>query len=180
MRAAAITPEYLEQVKALLIERFSTPAFMDGLIKYLSLVQSGRGKHFVGSLAQMWKSLFKVKAVGEALLLVVRPFLAKVVGCKDAHARLTSDAYLGQQCMAAEVVAGLVRGIKYWAPDKQLQAQKLVREVLDFVVSIPEMESAGVWASGLRFAIFDRHPSRISWVMTPGSLRPANVLLVCC
>jgi hypothetical protein len=88
-----------------------------------------------------------------------------VVAEKDAHARLTSDAYLGQQCMAAEVVGGLVRGIKYWAAHSQLQAQQLVREVLDFVVSIPEMESAGVWASGLRFAIFDRHPSRISWVM---------------
>jgi hypothetical protein len=59
--------------------------------------------------------------------------------------------------MAAEIVGGLVRGIKYWDLDCQRQAQAQVRAILDFVVSIPEMESAGIWASGLRFAIFDRH-----------------------
>ena len=67
LRAAAITPEYLALVKALLLERFSTPVFMEGIIKYLALVQSGRAKHFAGSLAQMWKSLFK--ALGLPLLM---------------------------------------------------------------------------------------------------------------
>ena len=117
----------------------------------------------MGSLAQMWKALFK--ALGLPMLRAVTPFLNKIVSEKDAHAKLSTDVYLGQQCMAAEILGGLVRGIKYWPPDGQDEAKKQVCLVLDFVVGIPEMESAGVWASMLRFGIFDRHPTRISWLM---------------
>ncbi len=34
------------------------------------------------------------------------------------------------------------------------------------VLSTPETESVNVWSSSLRFAIFDRHPTRIKWLLT--------------
>jgi hypothetical protein len=182
-RAAAVTDEYREEVLKLVRQRFSDEGFMESLTKLLSLVQSARAKHFVGSLAQMWKALFK--ALGLPILDAVKPFLDKVVSEKDGHAKLSTDVYLGQQCMAAEIVAGLVRGMKYWPPDAQLLAKHQVRAMIDFTVSIPEMESAGVWASALRFAIFDRHPTRISWLMVelfdafPPFHKDANSTLVC-
>jgi hypothetical protein len=182
-RAAAVTDEYREQVLKLVRQRFSDEGFIESLTKLLSLVQSARAKHFVGSLAQMWKALFK--ALGLPILDALKPFLSKVLSEKDGHAKLSTDVYLGQQCMAAEIVAGLVRGIKYWSSDAQLLAKHQVRAMIDFTVSIPEMESAGVWASALRFAIFDRHPTRISWLMVelfdafPPFHKDANSTLVC-
>jgi hypothetical protein len=102
VRAAAVTDEYRAQVRRLLEARFADAGFVESLTRVLSLVQSARAKHFVGSLAQMWKALFK--GVGLPVLTAMSPFLAKIVAEKDAYAKLNTDVYLGQQCMAAEVV----------------------------------------------------------------------------
>ena len=182
-RAAARTQEYRDEVLGVLAARFGDESFVAALTAVLSVVQSARAKCFVGSLAQMWKSLFK--ALGMPVLAAMRPFLDKIVSDKDGYSRLSTDVYIGQQCMASEVLGGLVRGIKYWPLPDQLEAQAQVRGVLDFAVSIPEMESAGIWASALRFSIFDRHATRVSWLMSflfddfPPYHKDMNSTLVC-
>jgi len=75
-----------------------------------------------------------------------------------------ADVYIGQQCFAAELVAGLVRGSKYWNEEDKAKMRTNVSKILRHMLSVPELETVGVWATCLRFCLFDRHPRHTSWL----------------
>ena len=158
------TAEYEAEVLSLLGARLKDGAWLSKLVTYMSVVQSGRPKDFVGSQAQMFKALFKM--LGVEALAAFEPFLKGLSEDASAHARLSSDVFMGQQCLASELVGGLVRGMKYWEPENKERGQKIVLLVLSRVLNAPEMESVGVWSAALRFAIFDRHPASVKWLLT--------------
>lgn len=127
-------------------------------------IQLGRAKGFVGSHAQMFKGLFKF--IGVRILHVVEPFLEYIQLESQGPGRVSSDIYMGQQCLAAEIVGGLVRGMKYWGEVDEKRGIAVVKGVLEHVMKLPETESVGLWASCMRFCSYDRHPIRIRWLIS--------------
>uniref|UniRef100_A0A7S0F2D7 Proteasome activator complex subunit 4 C-terminal domain-containing protein n=1 Tax=Hanusia phi TaxID=3032 RepID=A0A7S0F2D7_9CRYP len=164
VRQKVITEHYKLEVVEMLRNRFKTSLYVENIIKCLSVIQAARAKSFVGSFAQMWKGLFKV--VGLDVLHAMEPFLDGVIGDPQAYTKLSTDVYLGQQCLAAEIVGGLIRGCKYWSATAKEIAQDKICKMLEVVLNLPEMESASTWSSCLRFSVFDRHPRRVGWLIS--------------
>ena len=123
VRTHACSPEYVQLVLDLITRHFEDPSYLDRLISALSIIQLGRAKSFVGSHAQMFKGLFK--ALGPRILRCLRPFLDSVNQDPQAHTKMSSDVFMGKQCLAAEVLGGLVRGAKYWSDDDRAQVRPL-------------------------------------------------------
>mmetsp|Transcript_88473 Transcript_88473/g.235374 ORF Transcript_88473/g.235374 Transcript_88473/m.235374 type:complete len:2151 (+) Transcript_88473:23-6475(+) len=164
VRQRAYSPEHDAEAKQILRSHIADSSYREKLASALSIIQLGRAKSFVGSHAQLFKGLFK--ALGPELLIYLRPLMEAAVADPQAHSKLSSDIFMGQQCFAAEVMAGLVRGFKYWNERARNEAQDIVAGVLGKVLLAPETESVGVWSSALRFCCFDRHPRRLKFLLT--------------
>jgi hypothetical protein len=67
----------------------------------LSVTQTGRPKGFMGTHAQLFKGVFK--SVGPRALAALAPWVDAAVADADAHSKLPTDVYVGQQCLLAEV-----------------------------------------------------------------------------
>ncbi len=161
-RKRAVTPEYRAAVREVVQRYFSDAQYLEKLTNVMSVIQLGRGKLMNGAHAQMWKGL--LKAFGPGIIAPLQPKLDAMLADPQAHSRESSDVYVGQQCFAAELVAGMVRGSKYWNADDQAAMRGKVGDVLKQMLSVAEMETVGVWAACLRFCLFDRHPRHTRWL----------------
>eukprot|EP00727_Mastigamoeba_balamuthi_P010640 m51a1_g6199 hypothetical protein (1944) ;mRNA; r:106776-114561 len=81
------------------------------------------------------------------------------------HAALADEA--ASQCVAAEFVAGVVRGSKHWAHAQQAELAEAVGPALRDALSSCTPDSLNDWAFALRFALYDRDPRRLHWVTDP-------------
>jgi hypothetical protein len=171
--------EYKHAVRTLVERYFSDTQYLEKLIKVMSVVQLGRSKHMNGSHAQMFKGL--LKAFGPSIVAPLQMQLDAWLENPQAKAqsRESSDVYIGQQCFAAELVAGLVRGSKYWHADDHAAMRAIVAKVLRHVLSNAEMETVSIWATCLRFCLFDRHPRHTRWLteLIMDNAIPANAEL---
>jgi hypothetical protein len=161
-RKRTADPEYKAAVRKVVMGYFTDAQYLDKFINVMSVVQLGRSKHMNGSHAQLFKGL--LKAFGPTVVASLEPRLDTMLADPQAHSRLSSDVYIGQQCFVAELVAGLVRGSKYWIEEDKATMRTNVSKILRHMLSVPEMETVGVWAMCLRFCIFDRHPRHTSWL----------------
>lgn len=75
---------------------------------------------------------------------------------------MSSDVYMGQQCLAAEMIGGIVRGMVRWEPDEREEGRKLVLDSVAHVMKQTETESVAIWASCMRFCIYNRHPRKVT------------------
>ena len=163
-RKRVVTPEYSAAVREVMMRYMDDEAYVGKLTAVMSVLQLGRAKMMNGSHAQMWKGM--VKAYGPGIVARLTPtMLSWCEGDAATKARESSDVYLGQQCFAAELVAGLVRGSKYWSAEDQASMRSTVSTVLTHMLSVAEMESVGIWAACLRFCLYDRHPRHSSWLI---------------
>jgi hypothetical protein len=78
----------------------------------------------------------------------------------QTQSRISSDMYVGQQCLCAEIFGGLVRGVKYWDQKDRDQALQRAAVILHHVIRQPETESVGIWSSCMKFCAYNRHPYR--------------------
>ena len=121
----------------------------------------------MGYHAQMFKGIAKFLG---ACALFSTPLFAHLdsflADAAPTAARTSSDVYLGGHCLAAEMVAGLVRGVKYWGDADRARAQEKLRGVIQRVMATPETESIGIWTAALKFSVHERHPQRVAWLTT--------------
>uniref|UniRef100_A0A7S4KNJ3 Proteasome activator complex subunit 4 C-terminal domain-containing protein n=1 Tax=Guillardia theta TaxID=55529 RepID=A0A7S4KNJ3_GUITH len=163
VRKKVVTKEYSEQVRACIMQYFCNDEYIEKLCSFMSVVQLGRGKSFIGSHAQMFKGL--LKAFGLQVITKLRTFLEALLADAQAYSHESSDVYIGKQCLASELLGGLVRGMKYWPEQDQEEAKGMAFQLISYVLATPELESVGIWAACLRFCLYDRHPRRTSWLV---------------
>ncbi len=72
-RSQFFPPEYQDLVASALLTRLEDKTYMEKVVKYLSIIQSGRPRECAGQNAQMFKGLFKF--LGPRALDAFMPFL---------------------------------------------------------------------------------------------------------
>ena len=163
--AQAFSVEYIEEVKRCVLEHLRQEDFLEGFISALSIIQLGRARSFVGSHAQMFKGM--CKTIGPAVIECFAPFLASLKDDDKQQGKVSSDVFMGMQCLAAEMVGGIVRASVRWEREEDIAAARgVVLDALGHMMKQAETESVSIWASCLRFCVYHRHPSKIGWLLT--------------
>lgn len=67
--------------------------------------------------------------------------------------------------LAAEVVAGAVRGSKHWHPDTVTRMTQQVVPIVRLALAHTPPDAAADWAAALRYMLPDRDPRRVSWLL---------------
>lgn len=119
--------------------------------------QPGHGvefKDFELGHAQLFKAL--TAHYGSAALLPV--FLPAVL-------KLAADTKRDSQAVAAEAMAGLVRGAGRWPLSEQAALWGQLREPLRATLRACPVQSIGDWQACLRYMSFNRDPRRIAWLV---------------
>jgi hypothetical protein len=92
------------------------------------------------------------------------PFLKTAV-FEERGSNLPSDIFISRQCLAAEIIAGSIRGSKYFsAADLSTLLQHVV-PLMRHVINDSCLDEENIWSDALRFFSYDRHMQRLSWIV---------------
>lgn len=140
-----------EELNAAVKGAFFDRAFVEQFVDCLSNEhRQGHSLSFDEDKAQVFKGLFK--NYGLPLVSVFKDVVAK-------RQQETSERV--SQCVAAEILGGMIRGCKHWPYDDIVQLRDYLTATLRQAVSMVNTDDIDVWSTLLRFGVYDRDLRRL-------------------
>jgi hypothetical protein len=154
-----VCAEQMECCAAAALKFMCCPQSISELISCMS---SSKVAAFNAMHGQFFKSL--VLASGLSAFQALLPFLQTAV-FEERGSNLPSDIFISRQCLAAEIIAGSVRGSKYFSAADLCTLLKHIVPLMRQVINDSCLDEENIWSDALRFLSFDRHMQRLSWIV---------------
>ena len=155
----SLREKQMQGCAAAVLEFLSSPQSISALVSSMS---SSKVVEFNAMHGQFFKSL--VLASGLSAFQAFVPFLKTAV-FEERGSNLPSDISISRQCLAAEIIAGSIRGSKYFsAADLSTLLQHVV-PLMRHVINDSCLDEENIWSDALRFFSYDRHMQRLSWIV---------------
>jgi len=148
--------DHMEQREALKEEynKIMTDDFLKKLFENMVL----REDTFNEANSQMFKGMFQI--FGIQFLEKVKPHFEDLL--RTAGTGKQEEPYY--MSLSAELVSGLIRGMKHWTFDDHEKTYKYLCNILDKVLQETSMNCVGEWCECFEFAICDKDPRRVKWI----------------
>eukprot|EP00127_Corallochytrium_limacisporum_P005109 Clim_evm15s199 gene=Clim_evmTU15s199 len=149
---AAFKEEELTPPRKIIIDTFNNSNFTDAVIAYLDVDQGKEKARFEDIQAQVFKGL--ARNYGPQIWQIFKPHFQRLSTATEEHS----------QRVAAEIVAGIVRGTKHWAYEDVEAFWMDLSPDLQAALNAITQDTLGDWASAIRFMVYDRDPRRLFWL----------------
>ncbi|CAG0897570.1 unnamed protein product, partial [Darwinula stevensoni] len=147
------TLEELPEEEKVIRDFFTSKECIEKLVKFLTLEERKDQDKFDSRRYAMFKGLFRNH--GDAVLELLKPHLEEmVVHTRESH----------QRC-AAEILAGLMRGMKHWPYDMVIRTWKFLDPLIRTSLAKVTPESMGDWGTCYATTLEDRDPRRYYWLL---------------
>lgn len=148
-----ISQRNLNQVEQEIFNFFNNPQNIEKLIRYLSLEKKKGKEHFTSINYYLFKNLFK--NYGDILLDNFLPHLKRLVADKQESS---------QRC-ASEIIAGIIRGSKYWPYEMVMRIAKELTPIVKISMNNLTNESIIMWSIAYAQSQHNIDPNRNCWLM---------------
>ncbi len=153
---------YVEQMESCTAAALKFLSLPQNVSDFISSMSSSKVVEFSAMHGQFFKSL--VLALGLAAFRAFLPFL-QVAIFQERCSNMPSDIFISRQCLAAEIIAGSVRGSKYLSAADLTALLKDIVPLLRHVINDSCLDEENIWSDALRFLSYDRHMQRLSWIV---------------
>jgi hypothetical protein len=151
--------EQMDSCTAAALQFLCLPSNVSNLISSMS---SSKVVEFNAMHGQFFKSL--VLVLGLSAFHAFLPFLQLAV-FQERCSNMPSDIFISRQCLAAEIIAGSVRGSKYFSAADLTALLTDIVPLLRHVINDSCLDDENIWSDSLRFLSYDRHMQRLSWIV---------------
>ena len=155
----SVCSEQMQSCATAALKFLSSPENISNLISSMS---SSKVVEFSAMHGQFFKSL--VLALGLSAFQAFIPFLQAAI-FEERCSSMPSDIFISRQCLAAEIIAGSVRGSKYFSAADLATLLKSVVPFLRHVINDSCLDEENIWTDALKFLAYDRHMQRLSWIV---------------
>jgi hypothetical protein len=155
----SVCAEQMENCSAAALKFLCSP---QSISAFISSMSASKVVEFNAMHGQFFKSL--VLGSGLSAFQALLPFLRTAV-FEERGSNLPSDIFISRQCLAAEIIAGSVRGSKYFSAADLSTLLKEVVPLIRHVINDSCLDEENIWSDALRFLSYDRHMQRLSWIV---------------
>uniref|UniRef100_A0AAY4C4F7 Proteasome activator subunit 4 n=1 Tax=Denticeps clupeoides TaxID=299321 RepID=A0AAY4C4F7_9TELE len=157
-----LTRDEMNEREQIVYDHFSDPAFIDKLIKFLSLEDRKGKDKFSPRRFCLFKGLFR--NFGDAFLPLLWPHME----------RLVVDTHESAQRCVAEIISGLIRGSKHWSYSKVEKLWAMLCPLLRRALSNITVETYADWGTCIATACESRDPRKLHWLFEMLMESPVN------